>query len=134
MSVWFTIFCEQEKWKPNITLLVGNKVDDYKNIGVLATTISSGIRKRFTLLSKDILYNQVVIVTTPLLPNLSASLCGSVLLLSLFSHLCVCAHICMHVSECETENALERVSKSNFVVSKSISYVYFLIFCYSFTL
>lgn len=133
MSVWFTIFCEQEKWKPNITLLVGNKVDDYKNIGVLATTISSGIRKRFTLLSKDILYNQVVIVTTPLLPNLSASLCGSVLLLSLFSHLCACTY--MHACEWVWDRKCPRESvKSNFVVSKSISYVYFLIFCYSFTL
>ena len=52
-------FVFQDNWKPNVSLIVGNKVDDYKHIDILSATVSSGIRRLFTVVTKDSLYNEV---------------------------------------------------------------------------
>nr|KAG5694504.1 hypothetical protein BaRGS_014235 [Batillaria attramentaria] len=49
----------QENWKPDVSFLVGNRVDDYKHIDILSATINTGIRKLFTVVTKDSLYNEV---------------------------------------------------------------------------
>ncbi|KAK7474792.1 hypothetical protein BaRGS_00033973 [Batillaria attramentaria] len=50
---------EEENWKPDVSFLVGNRVDDYKHIDILSATINTGIRKLFTVVTKDSLYNEV---------------------------------------------------------------------------
>ena len=49
----------QEKWKANITFVVGRKADDYTWINILGSTIAAGSRRLFSAFSKDELYNEV---------------------------------------------------------------------------
>ena len=51
----------QETWKPNITLVVGNKVDDIKHIDILSNTINTGVRRLFCCVTKESLFNEVFI-------------------------------------------------------------------------
>lgn len=56
------LFIIQENWKPNVTLIVGNKVEDYAWLKILAATIASGPRKLFSLISREQLENEVILL------------------------------------------------------------------------
>ncbi|KAL8578119.1 hypothetical protein ACOMHN_055439 [Nucella lapillus] len=49
---------EEEHWKPNVTLVVGNRVDDCKHIDILSATVSTGVRRLFSVVTKEGLYNE----------------------------------------------------------------------------
>lgn len=57
------MFLKQEKWKANIAFVVGNRTEDIPHISVLSSVVASGIRKLFSVVSKEDLYAQVTIVT-----------------------------------------------------------------------
>ncbi|XP_033741247.1 sperm-associated antigen 17-like isoform X1 [Pecten maximus] len=50
---------DEENWKANITFVVGNKVDDYTWIDILGSTIASGPRKLFSVISRQKLEEEV---------------------------------------------------------------------------
>ncbi|XP_067675915.1 sperm-associated antigen 17-like [Haliotis asinina] len=50
---------DEEKWKSNITFVVGNTVEDYVYINVLSAAIAGGTRKLFSVIGKESLYNEV---------------------------------------------------------------------------
>lgn len=50
----------QEKWKPNVTFVVGKQADDYTWINILGQTIAGGSRRLFSAFSKKELYNDVI--------------------------------------------------------------------------
>ena len=54
-------FCAQEKWTGNITFLVGNKIEDFSHIDVLANGVKNGamVRRLFSILSYDDLMQEV---------------------------------------------------------------------------
>lgn len=52
-------FFFQEKWKSNISFVVGNTSEDYVYINVLAAAIAGGTRKLFSVIGKESLYNEV---------------------------------------------------------------------------
>jgi len=57
------LFTFQDKWKPNITFVVGKKADDYAWINILGQTIAAGSRRLFSTFSKKELYNDVSLLT-----------------------------------------------------------------------
>ncbi|CAG2231565.1 unnamed protein product [Mytilus edulis] len=50
---------EEDNWKPNVTFVVGNKVEDYSWIKILGETVAAGSRKLFSVLSRETLENEV---------------------------------------------------------------------------
>ncbi|XP_021376816.1 sperm-associated antigen 17-like isoform X5 [Mizuhopecten yessoensis] len=50
---------DEESWKANITFVVGNKVDDYTWIDILGSTIASGPRRLFSIISRQKLEEEV---------------------------------------------------------------------------
>lgn len=50
---------EEEKWKANITFVVGRKADDYQWINILGSAITAGTRRLFSAFSQEELYNEV---------------------------------------------------------------------------
>ncbi|XP_041352537.1 sperm-associated antigen 17-like isoform X2 [Gigantopelta aegis] len=50
---------DEEKWKSNITFIVGNRPEDYSHINALSSAVASGIRKLFTVISKEQLDKEV---------------------------------------------------------------------------
>jgi hypothetical protein len=49
----------QEKWKPNISFVVGKQADDYTWVNVLGQTVNAGSRRLFSAFSKQELYSEV---------------------------------------------------------------------------
>ncbi|CAH1799483.1 unnamed protein product [Owenia fusiformis] len=54
-----TNFGEENGWDANVTFLVGNKVEDYAHIKVLAEAVAAGSRKLFSVFSQEELFQQV---------------------------------------------------------------------------
>ncbi|XP_046333573.2 sperm-associated antigen 17-like isoform X4 [Haliotis rufescens] len=54
-----TAALDEEKWKSNISFVVGNTSEDYVYINVLAAAIAGGTRKLFSVIGKESLYNEV---------------------------------------------------------------------------
>ena len=50
---------EEVNWKPNITFVIGNKVEDYNWINILGETVNAGSRKLFSVISREALENEV---------------------------------------------------------------------------
>nr|XP_006825433.1 PREDICTED: sperm-associated antigen 17-like isoform X3 [Saccoglossus kowalevskii] len=50
---------EEDTWKANIALVVSNQLDDNIYTDILSTTIASGLRRLFSVISKDQLYEEV---------------------------------------------------------------------------
>ncbi|XP_052809835.1 sperm-associated antigen 17-like isoform X5 [Mya arenaria] len=53
-----TVF-EEEKWKANVTFVVGKKADDYTWINILGQNIAAGSRRLFSSFSKQALFSDV---------------------------------------------------------------------------
>ncbi|KAH3826467.1 hypothetical protein DPMN_128373 [Dreissena polymorpha] len=56
---------EEEKWKPNITFVIGKQADDYAWINILGQTVAGGTRRLFTAFSKKELYADVLELGNP---------------------------------------------------------------------
>ena len=52
-------FISQETWKPCVTWIEGRQVEDFKHIDALNTIVQTGIRKLFSVVTKDQLYADV---------------------------------------------------------------------------
>ncbi|XP_078618505.1 sperm-associated antigen 17-like isoform X8 [Branchiostoma floridae x Branchiostoma japonicum] len=50
---------EEEEWKPNVTLVVGNKMEDYRHVDALHAVVGIPQRKLFSTVSKADLFEQV---------------------------------------------------------------------------
>ncbi|XP_022082066.1 sperm-associated antigen 17-like isoform X2 [Acanthaster planci] len=50
---------EEENWKASITFIVGQRLEDYEHTKVLCTAVHSGLRKLFSVISKDLLSQEV---------------------------------------------------------------------------
>ncbi|XP_050391323.1 sperm-associated antigen 17 isoform X2 [Patella vulgata] len=50
---------EEDRWKANITFVVGNAPEDYSHIKLLGSAVAGGTRKLFSLISKNDLYQEV---------------------------------------------------------------------------
>ncbi|XP_071955355.1 sperm-associated antigen 17-like [Antedon mediterranea] len=50
---------EDDEWKCTIAFIVGNRLTDYDHIPVLTSTVESGSRKLFSVISKDLLIDEV---------------------------------------------------------------------------
>ncbi|XP_076445026.1 sperm-associated antigen 17-like isoform X2 [Babylonia areolata] len=49
---------EEDNWKPNVSLIVGNRVDDYKHIDILSAVVATGVRRLFSVVTKENLYQE----------------------------------------------------------------------------
>ena len=57
------LFNLQDKWNASIAFIVGGQVEDFENISILAQTVNSGVRRLFSVITAEDLYNQVWITS-----------------------------------------------------------------------
>ncbi|XP_078001373.1 sperm-associated antigen 17-like isoform X2 [Glandiceps talaboti] len=50
---------EEETWKASISLVVGQQLDDNSHTNILASTVAAGLRKLFSIIDKEQLYEEV---------------------------------------------------------------------------
>lgn len=49
----------QDKWNASIALVVSEQVEDLENINVFAQTVNSGVRRLFSIITAEELFNLV---------------------------------------------------------------------------